>query len=184
MGIVRTATTLVNVQQHRFGGLWLTAMPNVREKDVSISARNHDPDSFAQFPWNHNHRPLTETIPLETTVSHPKSLLEAMELLTNAGETVEVPLEAMGAEPGKEGVIGHLSDKMAIIKLAPASRNAPVRMTVGPPVTLGAPSLTNIMTEKQKVLAKLNAVAPQASSLTPRTTGNAMIAANQLSHAE
>jgi hypothetical protein len=83
-----------------------------------------------------------------------------MELLTNAGATVEVPLEAMGAELGKGGVIGHLSNKIATIKLAPASRNAPVRMTFQPPVTLGAPSLTNIMTGKQKAPAKINALAP------------------------
>jgi hypothetical protein len=58
------------------------------------------------------------------------------------------------------------------------------RMMIKPPITLGTPSLANIMTEKQKALAKLNALAPQATSLTPRTTGNAMIAADQLSHAE
>jgi hypothetical protein len=84
----------------------------------------------------------------------------------------------MVAELGEGGVIGPLSDKMATIKLAPVSRNAPVRMTVKPLVTLVAPSLTNIMIEKQKALAKLNALAPQAAFLTPRTTGNAAIAAN------
>jgi hypothetical protein len=187
-GTVRTEKALVNVQ--RFGGLSLTAMPNVREKDESISARNHEPDSFAQSPRNHDRRPLTETSTLaettylEVSVAHPKLLLEAMELLTNSGATVEVPLESMITEMGEGGVIGHLLNKMATIRLAPASRNTPARMTIKPQITLGTLSLANVITEKQKALAKLTTLAPQAASLTPRATGNVMIAAYQLSHAE
>jgi hypothetical protein len=40
----------------------LTAMPNVKEKDVSISARNHEPDSFSQFLDNHERRPIAEEV--------------------------------------------------------------------------------------------------------------------------
>jgi hypothetical protein len=88
-------------------------MPNVREKDVYISARNHEPDLFAKFPLHHDRRPRTETStlaetgPLETSVSHPKLLLEAMKLLANAGAVVDVPLEAMVTKLGEGGVIRH-----------------------------------------------------------------------------
>jgi hypothetical protein len=41
----------------------LTAMPNVRKKNVFISARNHEPDSFSEFPDNHKRRPLAEVVP-------------------------------------------------------------------------------------------------------------------------
>jgi hypothetical protein len=83
------AVAEVNVKREAFGGLSLTAMPNVREKDVSISIRNHEPNSFIQFPDNYERRPLA------VIEAHPKSLLKAMELMTNSGAHVVVPLEAL-----------------------------------------------------------------------------------------
>jgi hypothetical protein len=65
---------------------------------------------------------------------------------------------------------------MASVRLAPATRK-PVGMANKPPVTLGVPSLSNVMTEKQKALAKL-------SALVPLTSGMVLIATNQLSHVE
>jgi hypothetical protein len=65
------------VAQITVGGL--AAMPNVREKDVSISAWNHEPDSFSQFLDNHERRPVAEVMP------HPTLLVKAMELLTDLG---------------------------------------------------------------------------------------------------
>jgi hypothetical protein len=49
--ILPTAFVNVRVSCH---ALTLAAMPNIREKDVSISARNHEPDSFEQFVDTHD----------------------------------------------------------------------------------------------------------------------------------
>jgi hypothetical protein len=106
----------VNVKREAFGGLSLTAMPNVREKDISILAHNHEPDSFIQFPDNHERRPLAEI------EAHPKSLQKVMELLANAGAHVDVPLEALLEEIGDGGVVSHLVDRMAMVRLALATR--------------------------------------------------------------
>jgi hypothetical protein len=104
----------IAVAQITVGGL--TAMPNVREKDVSISARNHEPDSYSQFPDNYERRPLAEVVP------HPKLLVQAMELLINLGAYVDVPLEVLLDELGKVGVISHLVDRRATVMLALAVR--------------------------------------------------------------
>ena len=42
----------------------LAAMPNVRERNVSISARNYEPESFEQYVDTHDRRPLPDTPPL------------------------------------------------------------------------------------------------------------------------
>jgi hypothetical protein len=94
-------TVAIVVAQITVGGL--TAMPNVREKDVSISARNHEPHSFSQYLDNHERRPLAEVFP------HPKLLVKAMELRANAGAYVDVPLEAPQEEIGEGGVVSHLT---------------------------------------------------------------------------
>jgi hypothetical protein len=49
-------TVVTTVAQLTMGSL--TAMPNIREKDVSISARNHNPESFTQFLDNHERWPI------------------------------------------------------------------------------------------------------------------------------
>jgi hypothetical protein len=88
-------------------------MPNVREKDVSISARNHELDSFSQFLDNHERRPIAEEVP------HSKLLVKAMELLSSVGAYVDVPMAALLDELGEGGVISHLVERRATIKLAP-----------------------------------------------------------------
>jgi hypothetical protein len=72
----RTATTFVNVKVGCQAST-MAAMPSVHKKDVSISARNHEPDSLTQFADNHERRPLAETEPPS------KFALEAMELLAS-----------------------------------------------------------------------------------------------------
>jgi hypothetical protein len=129
-------------------------------------------------------------------VPHPKVLVQAMELLTNLGAYVEFPLEALLEEIGEGGVINHLVDRRATVKLSPAGRQ-PFKKTQEPrtlgvpsmapvvtkepmilgahiiapvdteaAVTQGAPStsVTPVLTEKQKALAKLNALVLQTSS--------------------
>jgi hypothetical protein len=182
-------------------GRGLTAMPNMREKDVSISARNHEPDSFSQFPNNHERRPQAEVVP------DPKLLVKAIELMANVGAHVDVPLEALLEEIGEGEVISHLVNKRATVKLAHVGRQ-PVEKTqeprtLGAPcmapvvtkepmtrgatsiapvvtekaVTQGAPSTTPVLTENQKALAKL-------SALVPLTGSTALSATTQLSPAE
>jgi hypothetical protein len=171
-GTVAIAVALITVRG-------LTAMPNVREKDVSISARNHEPDSFSQFHDNHERRPLAEVVP------HPKLSVMAMELLANAGAYVDVILKALLEEMGEGGFVSHLVDQRATVRLAPAGRQ-PVEMTKKPStalvvteksMTLGAPSTTLVSTEKQKALAKL-------SALVPLTSGTVLSAPAQLIQAE
>jgi hypothetical protein len=101
----------IAVAQITVGGL--TPMPNVRGKYVSISARNHELDSFSQFLDNHERRPVAEVMP------HPKLLVKAMELLTNLGAYVDVPMAVLMDKLGEGGVINHLLDKRATVKLAP-----------------------------------------------------------------
>jgi hypothetical protein len=96
-------TVAMAVAQLAIGSL--TAMPNVKEKDVSISARNHEPDSFSQFFDNQERRPIAEEVP------HPKFLIKAMELLSSIGAHVDVPMAELLAELGEGGVISHLVDK-------------------------------------------------------------------------
>jgi hypothetical protein len=172
----------IAVAQITVGGL--TAMPNVREKDISISARNHEPDSFSQFPDNHERRPLAEV------VSQPKLLVKTTELLTNLEAYVDVPLEVLFDELGEGGVISHLMDKRATVKLAPTVRQLVKEMqeprTLGvmaPVITeergrQGSPSTstTPVLTEKQKALGKLSAQVPR--------TSNTVLSATQLSTAE
>jgi hypothetical protein len=69
MGTVAMAVAQITIEK-------LTAMPYVREKAVSISAKNHEPDSFSMFLDNHERRRIAEEVP------HPKLLVKAMELLT------------------------------------------------------------------------------------------------------
>jgi hypothetical protein len=167
---VAIAVAQVNIKREAVGGLSLIAMPNVREKDISILARYHEPASFSQFFDNHERRPLVEM------VATPKLLLNAMELLAGAGASVDVPIAALLEEVGEGGVISHLVDKKATVRLEPATRK-PVEMTSKPPTTLGTTSLPPVLTEKQKALAKLSALAPL-------TNGAALSATSQLSHAE
>jgi hypothetical protein len=87
---------------------------------------------------------------------------------------VDVPLETLLEEIGEGGVVSHLVDRMAPVRLAPATRK-PTVMTSKPPMTLGTPSLSPVLTEKQKATDKLSALAP-------RTSGTAL-RATQLSHA-
>ncbi len=155
------------------------AMPNVREKDVSISARNHEPDSFVQYVGTHERRPFV--------VPHPKLLIKAMELLADAGASVDVPLKALLEEIGEGGVISHLVNKGATVRLAPSSsqgaeKAAKLTVVTEEPlvrteqVTTMVPVNAPGLTEKQKALAKLSALAPLS-------TGTAL-SANQLSREE
>jgi hypothetical protein len=70
----------------------MAAMPKFREKDVSISARNHEPDSFEQFKDNHDRRPLPDSRP-DSPPPKNLQLLAAVELLTSIGAVMEVKLE-------------------------------------------------------------------------------------------
>jgi hypothetical protein len=82
MGTVAVAVAQITIGR-------LTAMPNVREKDISISAKNHEPDSFSQFMDNHERGPIVEEVP------HPKLHVKAMELLSSVGAYVDVPMAAL-----------------------------------------------------------------------------------------
>ena len=90
-----------------------TAMPNVREMDVSISARNHEPESFTQFLDNHERRPLSEKEP------PPKSLVTAMDLLSSVGARVEIPIAALMEEVGEESAIKQLLNNKATVRWKP-----------------------------------------------------------------
>jgi hypothetical protein len=103
MGTVATAMAQLTMGS-------LTAMPIIREKDVSISARNYKPESFTQFLDNHERRPIAEIAP------HPKSLIKAMELLSSVGAQVDIPIASLLEELGEEGVISHLLNNNATVR--------------------------------------------------------------------
>jgi hypothetical protein len=106
-------TGAIAVAQINVGGM--TAMPNVRGKYVSISARNHEPDSFSQFLDNHKRRPVVEEVP------HPKLLVKAMEHQSSLEAYVEVPMAVLMDELEEGGVISHLWDRRATVKLSPTT---------------------------------------------------------------
>ncbi len=100
--------------------LTMAAMPNVREKDVSISVRNHEPDSFEQYKDNHDMRPLPDSPP------PPKlQLLAAMELLASMGVVMEVKLETVVDELGEAAVVSILVGKGATVKWSTSPLSSP-----------------------------------------------------------
>jgi hypothetical protein len=90
-----------------------TAMPNVREKDVSISARNHELKSFTQFLDNHERRPLSEKAP------PPKSLVTAMDLISSVAARVEIPIASLLEELGEDRAIRQLLNSRATVRWTP-----------------------------------------------------------------
>ncbi len=78
----------------------LAAMPNVREKDVSISARNHEPASFEQHADTHDRRPLPDAPPPPNS-----ELLAAMELVASEGLHMETKLETLVAKLGEAAAV-------------------------------------------------------------------------------
>jgi hypothetical protein len=165
-------TVAIVVAQITVGGL--TAMPNVNEKDVSISARNHEPDSFSQF-LDHERMPMAEGMP------HLKLLVKGMDLLTNLGAYMDVPMGALLDELGEGGVISHHLKKRVTVKVAPTFSQrimevqeprtlAPVRTEEPTRQESPSTSAPPVLTEKQKALAKLSALVPRTNSATQLST--------------
>jgi hypothetical protein len=105
-----TSIALVNVRVSCHA-LTMAAMPNVREKDVSISPRNHEPDSFQQYKDNHDRRPLPDSPPPTKL-----QLLAAMKLLASIGAVMEVKLETNVGDLGESAAISLLVGKKATMK--------------------------------------------------------------------
>ncbi len=89
----------------------LAAMPNVREKDMSISARNHEPESFEQYVDTHDSRPLPDAPPPPNS-----ELLAAMELAASEGVVLEAKLETLVAKLGEAAAVRFLVEKGATMK--------------------------------------------------------------------
>ena len=111
-------------------------MPNVREKDVSISARNHEPASFEQHADTHDRRPLPDAPPTPNS-----ELLAAMELVASEGLHMETKLETLVAKFGEAAAVTFLVKKEATVKwsTSPLASALPL-----PPPIPKAPNLGTI----------------------------------------
>ena len=89
----------------------LAAMPNVREKDMSISARSHEPESFGQYWDTHDRRPLPDAPPPLNS-----ELVTAMELAASEGVALEVELKTLVAKLGASAAVSFQVEKGATVK--------------------------------------------------------------------
>ena len=106
----RLPTALVNVRVSCHS-VTQAAMPNVREKDVSISARNHEPASFEQHADTHDRKPLPDSPPPPNS-----ELLAAMEFVASEGLHMETKLETLVAKLGEAAAVIFLVGKEATVK--------------------------------------------------------------------
>ncbi len=132
--ILPTASVNVRVSCH---ALTLAAMPNIRETDVSISARNHEPHSFEQFVDTHDRRPLPDSPPPPNS-----ELLAAMELVASEGVVLEAELETLVAKLGESAAVSFLVGKGATMKWS----TSPLSST--PPLPPSSPRVPRTKTGK------------------------------------
>ncbi len=93
----------------------LAAMPNVR--DMSISARNHEPESFCQDDDTHDRRPLSDALDLpDAPPPFTSELVTAMDLVASEGVVMEVELKTLVAKLGEPAAVSFLVEKGATVK--------------------------------------------------------------------